>query len=551
MSWTRIEGSTIPGDLEPGLQARVADPLWLMTRQWQVGEFSGEDAASPVGVRARVSWQPVGEVRVGRGEPEPLDPDGEPLETRVECEQVWRGPARARLAAEAGLQLLRMAEATGADATLAERMRQAYPLRLPPDDGLDPRGRLELELLASRSFDGAALAADLRAGGAPDPGIAAVADRWLAGVDAFAVLPPNGRAGGWDPERMEYSFEVAAPRFTGGIRLSAAGYPGGHLDWQAYEMPAGAAPAFATGASEKRLEMVPVPLTYPGMPAPRWWAFEDGAVYWGDIQGGPQDLARYLVASFATLGSDDWWLVPVDLPRGVLAQTIAVEVIDSFGGRHPIVSTAAADHAREGEARSWRFFELTGDTAPAAGHAPFLLLPAALAPHEDGTPVEEVLFARDEGANLAWAVERVVEGPAGRPVLRRAAPASDVAPPAAGAWGYRLATPVPTNAVPLVPVRTDDPLAPAIRLQRGRMATADGSVGAVGLVLEPDRRLLLHEEEIPASGLRVTRAFQLCRGPDGGVYLWAGRRKRPGRDQTGTGLRHDILAINDTISAAE
>ncbi len=376
-----------------------------------------------------------------------------------------------------------------------------------------------------------------------------MAGRWLAGLDTFAVLPPDagtdGRsAAGWDPERMEYRFEVAAPRFADGTRLVAAGYPGGHLDWQAYDLPAGTAPRLADGVTERHLATLPVPLAYPGMPAPTWWAFEDAAVYWGDIQGGPEDLARYLVAAYATLYADDWSLVAVDLPRGVLAQTVAVEVTDSFGRRHPIGSIAAADHVRENGDRSWRFFELTGDPAPAAGNAPYLLVPAALPPHENGTPVEEVLFLRDEGANLAWAVERVVESPAGRPVSRGTGAVADSGPPPApDAWTYRLATPVPAHFVPLVPVRTDDPAAPAMRLQRGRTATADGTVGAVGLVLEPDRRLLLHEEEIPASGLRVTRGYQLARSPDGGLHLWAGRRKRPGRGPAATGLRHDVLTI--------
>ena len=30
-----------------GLQARIYDPLWLLARQWQVGEFQGEDDGSP------------------------------------------------------------------------------------------------------------------------------------------------------------------------------------------------------------------------------------------------------------------------------------------------------------------------------------------------------------------------------------------------------------------------------------------------------------------------------------------------------------------------
>ena len=39
------------GDPRPGLEARVHDPLWLLGRQWQLGEFEGEDAGTPLTVR--------------------------------------------------------------------------------------------------------------------------------------------------------------------------------------------------------------------------------------------------------------------------------------------------------------------------------------------------------------------------------------------------------------------------------------------------------------------------------------------------------------------
>ena len=40
--------------MNTGLQARLYDPLWLLARQWQIGEFQGEDNGSPaVGAVAR------------------------------------------------------------------------------------------------------------------------------------------------------------------------------------------------------------------------------------------------------------------------------------------------------------------------------------------------------------------------------------------------------------------------------------------------------------------------------------------------------------------
>lgn len=550
MTWKRLEGGGVSIDLTPGLEARIADPLWFLARQWQTGEFAGEDAASPIEAVAEVDWQPLSEVRLTlEGTPQAIDPaTGVPMEARVECESVRNGPSRIRMAAEAALQLLRLVRARGKmDAGLLTRLQAAHPLKLPADNGLDARGRLELRLLARTAFDGLALADSLAAGAKPDSAIATVAPQWRATIQTQHVEPTDPGSTAWDAERMEYRFEVAAPSFSEGTRLEARKYPGGHLDWQAFDMAAKQKIVLTDKSKQTtRIETIPVPITYAGMPAPRWWTFEDGAVYWGDIQGGPGDLARYLVAAFATVYGDDWFLIPVDLPRGCLAQTTSVRLRDSFGRQHRIEATAVRDHERVGSARTFRVFELTGDLAPSAGFAPRLLLPPSLPTHEEGEPREEVLFLRDEVANLAWAVERVIENPSGRRAFR--GPEDQGETPreklSDGAWRYDLSSHVPPHFIPLVPVRIDG--SAAIRFQRGRMATDTGTSSALGLLLEPARRLLLHEEEIPTSGVRVTRAYQLARSPDGGVHVWSGRRKSPNAKLKGPGLVHDVVRVAET-----
>ena len=47
-TWTRLEPLPREGSMTRSLQAQVRDPLWFLTRQWQVGEFLGDDAGSPV-----------------------------------------------------------------------------------------------------------------------------------------------------------------------------------------------------------------------------------------------------------------------------------------------------------------------------------------------------------------------------------------------------------------------------------------------------------------------------------------------------------------------
>ena len=49
--WNRVEPHRRTDNLVPGLRAEVRDPLWMLTRQWQMGELRGEDAGSPAYVR--------------------------------------------------------------------------------------------------------------------------------------------------------------------------------------------------------------------------------------------------------------------------------------------------------------------------------------------------------------------------------------------------------------------------------------------------------------------------------------------------------------------
>jgi hypothetical protein len=84
-----------------------------------------------------------------------------------------------------------------------------------------------------------------------------------------------------------------------------------------------------------------------------------------------------------------------------------------------------------------------------------------------------------------------------------------------------------------------------VRFRRGRLlaSTDDDSISptALGRILEAGQPLTLFEEEVPRSGARITRAWQLARWIDGSTHLWIGRRKQPGRGEGSSGLRFDVL----------
>lgn len=47
------------GEMQDGLQARLHDPLWLLARQWQFGEFTGDDAGSPAAAHVVMEHAPI------------------------------------------------------------------------------------------------------------------------------------------------------------------------------------------------------------------------------------------------------------------------------------------------------------------------------------------------------------------------------------------------------------------------------------------------------------------------------------------------------------
>ena len=52
-TWTRLEPQTRNAALTTSVQGRIHDPFWLLARQWQVGEFQGEDSGTPIMARLR------------------------------------------------------------------------------------------------------------------------------------------------------------------------------------------------------------------------------------------------------------------------------------------------------------------------------------------------------------------------------------------------------------------------------------------------------------------------------------------------------------------
>jgi len=134
-SWTRLEPQSATGDPRPGIEARVHDPLWLIGRQWQLGEFAGEDAGTPLTVRVVTRGVAVDRWAPGEGgEVRALDHERQDLlEPWVEREPVPAGALGPGLRARAEAASALLAALDDAGANVAAARRDAFAINCPLD----------------------------------------------------------------------------------------------------------------------------------------------------------------------------------------------------------------------------------------------------------------------------------------------------------------------------------------------------------------------------------------------------------------------------------
>jgi hypothetical protein len=568
-SWVRLEPRCHDDEQSEAVRARVYDALWMLARQWQAAEFQGEDAGSPVLARWRGESAPITRYYAGAIAPNTnisaphYDATTMPLEALVERQPLRRptNEGSLRLAVESGMHFLRMLDAqpmsrSYRDAFLA--LHSVVPPTAAEMKSADAETLSYWKLMATRALDARRIVAAFRTAAGkriPIPAtmpiaagdraeVDAVIDRWLAQHDSLFTLPQTNAPDAWDSERLEYAFSVGGAPGGEEIPLTATQYAEGHLDWHSVDYD----PEINLGAASDRASkpivrtMMPAPVSFRGAPAQRFWEMEDRAIDYGLLPAGPGDIPQLMLSEFASGFGNEWYVIPIDLDVGTLTITRSLVITDSFGVQTLI--PPMNDSAKP--ATGWSMFELSGvqrrDTPDLRPRSNLLFLAPSLLKTIDGRPLEEVLFMRDEMANMAWAVEHVVQGGVENRLEPGAAPdpPQSTLPAPSALPRYRLATDVPVNWTPLLPQRVDDP--PSLRLVRAAMLAPDGTNvirRAQGELLNAAATLRLFNEEVPREGVKVTRQFERTRWIGGSTLLWVGLRKRVGRGEGSSALRFD------------
>ncbi len=590
--YNRLEGRPRTRAFDRSLRAEVRDPLWLLTRQWQLGEFEADDAGSPVVSQLLVERTALTELGA-REEPVVAFSDALPLEARVERRPLALSLAGSPLALDLRLAMGRRWErllgAAGLPAAYVDAFRDAFAFTAPdPGDAADAGRAAHLEVsqayaaVAGRALDGGALHAQLTAvpPGAPYDGVAGIADADKPALDALAgrflawfadlVVPPAGvEEDCWDPARLEYRFRAAAPNADGSARRYAAReYHGGRLDWWHLDLdPTDATPLDQPAPGvvvEERSAAVPAAVTFEGMPATRWWAFEDGRTNLGAVDAATTDLATLLFVEFALVFANDWFLTQLRVPTGSIARVRGLAVTNVFGERYWIPPAGAGS---DDVWQRWSMFS-SSLVGPGEADTSLLVLPVAAKVHE-GPAFEEVALVRDEMANMVWGLERSVPSGAGGPMpgglaagetsaffarLGSAVPPVDPDEPRVADVRYEVMSSVPEHWIPFVPVHVPGSNR-QIQLQRAAMPRIVPGLTTVSVeprtaLLRPGRdpapgdpveSYFLHEEEVTRAGTMLSQSFQRTRAADGRPVVWVGVHRGAGRGESSSGLSFDRL----------
>ncbi|QNU68629.1 hypothetical protein EHE19_009635 [Ruminiclostridium herbifermentans] len=576
-TWTRLEPNPLSDNMTPSLEACVYDPAWMIARQWQIGEFHGEDAGTPIDVSIEVNAAPLVTFQTKNGNY--IEIKGVPLENLAGAEQ--KGELLPFEVAEAGMEFLNICYENNISNKVIENIVNEFPLKRNENDIIDSTGEYLLDLLegCSDRMLGLPNVFSLDKSGyktleemlrntqrnkTPDSKLnipsneadafVKVACEWIEWFDSFMYYSSD-QEDSWDNERMEYSFKAEARDIKGtSIIFKADEWNGSQLDWYSMDID-------DSNTEYKKLQInmpkligmddsykkshqgLPTMLTYQGMPCSRWWEFEDAQVNFAQIDCEKNDIARMLVVEFACAYGNDWYLIPMELPIGAIYTIKNFKVKNTFGEEQEIFPVSGSS---SGDLNDWCLFNQSYSNNKKT-YQGLLLYPRANIDKSEA--IEQVEFFRDEMANMAWAVEKHVESSDGRKFDRnrnytsnKSKAVTDKDKHNSNSYTeklleYKLVSEIPQHFFPLVPKA---PITPASKPEHiYQMLLMSSDLKPFGEILNSSDDINISQEEIPAEGIEVTRNYMVTRCDDGKTLLCRIKQKKTGRGEGSSGLEYD------------
>lgn len=605
--WNRLEGRPRSVNFDRALKAEIKDALWMITKQWQMGEFKGDDAGSPIKAKVHTHITKLTKYQPADYSVETFDEDI-PLEAEVEKLTVpffyERKPISLDIRSMMGRYFLKLINEQPNE--IKQQFKDKFPIEEP--DPLNKEDAYicahveewqQFSALAGRCVDGGKLYFFLKKNGVEliHDGIIGLSlsqrseleekgEQFIQWFDKFFLQPTEEDQNAWKPSHLEYQFRCSSPVDGKSKVFGAKEFYHGKLDWFSLDID--------LNTQIRRIEQeentnektkteytitksfIPSPISFKGMPDNRWWGFEDRKANFGDISPDTTDLGKLLVIQFGLVYANDWFVIPFTLPVGSIAEVKGLTVTNTFNERTWIEPSGKGN---DEDWQRWNMYTLNiqGDNKVAADRSTILL--PTTPDNQESQPIEEILLIRDEMANMVWGIEKLVPLPSGRTkrgseagietfnhlkkVLEHSLGTGTLKPKEVEYKAdikFQLMTSVPLHWIPFINVHVAGSNR-EIQLQRAGMPLIiEGdpeppqkivprtslNYGREKLPMEP---YLIFEEEVPRSGTRVIRTFQRTTWYGGKRYLWLGYRKLTGRGEGSSGLVFDqIVDVEKTSS---
>ena len=350
---------------------------------------------------------------------------------------------------------------------------------------------------------------------------------------------------------------------------------------------------------------LPTPASFAAAPNKRLWQMEDRKVFMGNSVEEPSEANSVVMRFATMYSNDWMLFpLKTEIGQYITIERIDV-IDSFGQRHTMSGNCRAGNMEQLGEyEEQWQVFvnSTVGDAKRTAING--LYYAQQLAATIEGKPVEEIKILRDEIANMVWGVENIVSdgcggtldanlyatqletivnerNKAGEPVRepdtivfgQDSAPevekaASNQAPRAK--FSYSLQSSVPFNWIPFIPQRLateDTKNSPffmggrEIILRRGKMPcyifNGDKfdlhAVRPQSSIMRPvvtrdkngnvlkEEPMVIHEEAVQATGIRLTKNYQRARWIGGKTYQWLGVHKRQSRTEASSGLVFDKL----------
>lgn len=563
--WNRLEGRPRTHNFNKALKSEVRDALWMICKQWQMGEFKGEDAGTAVFSKIKIDSTEINELSPANSPFTKLD-KSLPIETIIEQRSINFERDTQNIGLDIRLQLgnywykLLKRESLG---SYYSQYVDLYGFKLGAKDRATDQifaHKEELQqwmAISGRTIDGFEIIKHIDNGNEASSGII------LSDTDHKPILNEIGQKlikyyrqnftqpstqddNSWQPDRLEYKAAAKASNSESVDTLVAEEYYHGHLDWYAFNLESDNGDGSIKPKTFKDT-FIPSPIEFDGMPDKRWWKFEDSKTYFGNVTPSTTDLSKLLLIEFGLIYANDWFIVPFNLPIGSIADVKGITVTNNFGDLYWIEPTEKIGE----NSTEWSVFRQQSNPV----NKKLFLSPSAIKVQE-GSPLEEVMLIRDEMANMVWGVEKTIPSTRGigvqgseYAIQRRSFHENYTDKVALTDYNasvyYKAMSDVPENWIPYIPVHVDGHNR-KIQLKRSSMIRAlDGDalppqkiMPLTTILSESD---LIHEEEVTRVGTRVIQSFQRTRWLNGEIYLWLGTKKKTGRGEGSSGLAFDQL----------